>query len=67
MPVARMRTIDAGFDELKRQDPETAITRTGFRRMVVSGKIKSVKVGRKYLVDLDAVESYFKAAPTGAA
>lgn len=59
--VARMRTIDAAFDELKRQDPETVVTRSGFRRLVVSGQIKSARVGCKYLVDLSAVEDFFLA------
>ena len=57
-----MRTIDAGFDELKRKDPKTAVTRSGFRRLVVSRQISSVRVGKKYLVDLDAVEEYFQCA-----
>lgn len=53
-----MRTIPEAYAHLLKEDPETAITKTALRRMVVSGAIPSVKVGRKYLVPLEAIDAY---------
>ena len=64
--MTRVRTIDAAFAEIKRLDPDTAISRTGLRRLVVSRRIRSFRVGNKYLVDLDTVEEYFRSAHTEA-
>lgn len=40
-------------------DPETAITEYRIRQLVVSGTVPSTKVGRKYLVTIEALENYF--------
>ena len=53
-----MRTIPEAYAYLLKEDPETAITKTALRRMVVSGAIPSLKVGRKYLVPLEAIDAY---------
>lgn len=54
----RMRTIDSGFEEIIKDDPNTSLTKTALRRLVVSGKLKSQKIGAKYLFDLDELEAY---------
>lgn len=56
--MPRMRTIDQAIAWLLDNDPGTALTKTGLRRLVTTGQLPSVKVGQKYLVDLDALESY---------
>ena len=53
--ATKTRTLDSCFDEIKRQDPGTALTRTALRRLVTSGTIPSVRIGRKYLVNIDNV------------
>ena len=55
-----MRTIDQAYDYLVAADPECALTRTALRRLVVSGQVRSVMVGRKYLVDLDLLEDFLQ-------
>lgn len=55
----KMRTIDEAYEYLVESDPETRITRTGLKRLVKTGKIESVAVGRKTLVNLEAVERFF--------
>lgn len=52
------RTIRDAAVWFKAQDPETALTETAIRRLVRSGEVPSVRVGRKYLVNLEALESY---------
>lgn len=56
----RMRGLEEGFKEIKANDPGTALTKTALRRLVTSGQIPSVKIGTKYLIDLDVVDRYFR-------
>lgn len=52
------RTIREAAAWFKVQDPDTALTETAIRRLVRTGEVPSVRVGRKYLVNLEALESY---------
>lgn len=54
----RMRTINEAYNEIKANDPSTAITPYAIRQLVLDGKIPSVKAGKKYLLSLDALQSY---------
>ena len=56
----RIRGIDTGYDELHEADPDMGLTRTAFRRLVISGAIPSTRIGVKYLVDLDVVETFLR-------
>jgi excisionase family DNA binding protein len=59
----RMRTIEQVYDYIKQQDPETAISKTAVRTMVIKKDIPSVKVGAKYLINLDHVDKYLCGEP----
>lgn len=65
--MSRIRTIDLAYDELLQADPGTALTRTGLRRLVVSGQLPSVRVGTKYLLDMEEIEAYLRGAVPAAA
>lgn len=56
--MAKMRIIKDIYEEIKRTDPDTAITMCGLRRMVQTGVIPSVQVGRKRLINADTVMDY---------
>jgi len=58
----RIRTIKECIKLLKEEDPDmkSAITETGLRRLVKEGKIPSMKVGRKTLINYDNLKEYFK-------
>ena len=57
-----MRTLSAAFAWLRENDPETALTKTALRRLVLTGAIPSVRIGEgskpKYLISLDALSEY---------
>lgn len=53
-----MRIIKNIYEDIKRNDPDTAITMCGLRRMVQTGVIPSVQVGRKRLINADTVMDY---------
>ncbi len=54
----RMRTIQEAAAELKRIDPDTAVTPYFIRRMVLSGDIPHIQAGNKRLVNLDTLLDY---------
>lgn len=60
----RMRTIDEGYKEIKTNDPDTGLSKTAWRRLVITGEIPSVCVGTKRLVNMELAERYLT---TGAA
>lgn len=53
--MARMRTAGKVIELIKEQDPDTEITLHYIRALIKSGEIPCVQVGRKKLVDADAV------------
>jgi hypothetical protein len=58
--MPRLRTLTETYAHLKIMDSETAITPNALRRMVVSGQVPCVKIGKKYLIDLDTLENFLK-------
>ena len=59
--MAKYRTIQQAYECLKELDAETAITYNALRQMVISGLIPSMRIGKKYLVDLDILSGFFDA------
>ena len=57
--LSRIRTIKQTIAYFSKRDPETCLTENALRTLIRQGQIPSSKVGRKYLVDLDAVSQYF--------
>lgn len=55
-----MRTLKQAYEEIKTADPESAITMSYLRRLVVSGKIPAVKAGTKYLLNMDTLQEYLQ-------
>lgn len=51
--VPRLRTIPQAFEEIKRQDPDTAFTLRALRRMANNGEIPTVQIESKRLVNVD--------------
>jgi hypothetical protein len=48
-----MRTIPKAYEEIRAIDPNTDLSLRTLRRMVKSGKIPSVQIASKTLVNLD--------------
>lgn len=59
--MSRLRKIKTAYQYIKEIDPETELSITSFRTLVVNGRIPSVRIGEgcraQYLVDLDDLES----------
>jgi len=58
MPIPRMRTINEVCVELKKQDPDSAITPYFIRKLVNEKKIVYILSGSKALINLDSVIAY---------
>lgn len=58
--MPKMRTIDQAIEWLHSSDPECALTKTALRRLVTTGLFPCVRIGQKYLIDLDMLGEYLK-------
>lgn len=54
----RMRGIKQAITELKQTDPNTALTERALRRLVLSKEVPSVRIGAKYLINMDLLSDY---------
>ena len=52
------RTIKDAAAWFKGQDPGTALTETAIRTLVKNGTVPCARIGRKYLVTIEALEEY---------
>ncbi len=64
MMLARMRTLDECYNEIKTMDSNTAITKYYIRQLAITNKIPVVMVGRKRLINLDGLLEYLSAPHT---
>ena len=62
----RMRTIQEAAAELRRIDPDTAVTPYRIRQMVLDGTLPHVNAGNKRLINLDTLLQYLTEAPAPA-
>lgn len=53
-----MRGIKQAIEEIKQADPYTALTEPALRRLIISKEILSVRVGTKYLINMDILNNY---------
>jgi len=53
-----MRGIKQAIQEIKQSDPNTCLTEKALRRLVLSGELPAVKIGVKYLINMDSLEKY---------
>lgn len=56
----KMRTFEPLYAGIKEKDPDTALTKSALRRLIVTGAIPSVKIGIKYLVDEEDVWRFLR-------
>ena len=56
--MKRMRTINEAVNEMKRADPNSAITYYYIKSLCKTNKIKHFKIGSKNIVDLDNLIQY---------
>ena len=63
--LAPMRGIRQAVLEIKSADPHTALTERAVRRMVADGTIPAVRVGRKYLINMDVLHNYLTNGTAG--
>jgi len=61
--LVRMRTQSQALVEVKKLDPNTALTAHALRQLVLQKKIKFVCVGNKKLINLDSLLEYLADPP----
>lgn len=53
--IPRMRTAKHAVELIRETDPDTEVTERAIRRMLNAGEISCVPVGRKKLINVDAL------------
>lgn len=56
--MVRTRTIREAAAYFRETDPHTSLTETAIRTLLRTGAVPSVRVSRKYLVTIEALEAY---------
>jgi len=51
------RTIREAANYFREKDPQTCLTETAIRTLLRTGAVPSIRVGKKYLVSLEALEA----------
>lgn len=62
--MPQIRTINQAAEYVKARDPESALTKTAIRRLVITGAIPSVRAGAKYLLSLENLDAYLSGKGT---
>ncbi len=58
--MTHMRTINSAYEELVTKDSATCITKNAIRQLIITGKVPSVKIGSKYLVNMEVLERFLQ-------
>lgn len=58
--IKMIRTINGAVAELKKDDPGSAINTYMLRRWIATGKIKCIKSGNRYLIDMDVLKEFLR-------
>ena len=56
----KIRTINKAYEEIKKMDPDSCVSKHFIRQLIVNGIIPYKKSGSKYLFDLEDLEKYLK-------
>jgi len=62
--MVHTRTIREAAAYFQTSDPHTCLTETAIRTLLRTGVVPSARVGRKYLVTLEALEAYLEGSDT---
>ena len=54
------RTIKEAVAFFRESDPQTCLTETAIRTLLRTGKVPCARVGKKYLVTIEALEDYLR-------
>ena len=60
--MIRTRTIREAAAYFKETDPDTCLTETAIRTLLRTGAVPSARIGKKYLVPIEALEEYLSGA-----
>lgn len=56
--LPRIRLMREAYEEIKKNDPGTAITMNYIRKLIISETIPSMRAGSRYLINMDDLENY---------
>jgi hypothetical protein len=63
--MARVRTLKEAHNIIKAEDSGSSISYTLIRRLVLTGKVPTMKSGKKRLIDVDVLIKYINNSLAG--
>ena len=63
--MEKLRTISQAAAEIKKADPQSALTEWALRQLVKAGEIPTLNCGNKQLLSMESVERYISAQFNG--
>ncbi len=63
--MSRVRTLKEAHNIIKAEDSGSSISYTLIRRLVLTGKIPTIKSGKKRLIDVDVLIKYINNSLAG--
>lgn len=63
-PMPTMRTIDQAIAQIKMQDNGSCLTKHALRKFITNEQIPYVRCGKKYLINLETLESFLQGSTT---
>ena len=61
----RFRTIPKAVQQIKEQDPDSAITEYGVRLAIKKDQIRFKNIGKRIVVDMEEVKNYYSGMDVG--
>lgn len=58
--MIRLRSLQQAYEEIHKADPDSAISFGYIRKSVIDGRCPATKSGKKWLVDMDALENFIR-------
>lgn len=55
-----IRTINKAIEELQAADKDNQLTKTALRTLIITGEIPAVKIGTKYLINMNVLAEYLR-------
>ncbi len=65
--MIRARTIKEAAAYFRAVDPETSLTEFAIRTLLRSGKVPCARIGKKYIVSIEALENFLAGNVVGIA
>ena len=58
--MTKIRTIEQAIALIRSEDQDSSLTKHALRQLIINQRIPSVRVGSKYLINMEVLETFLK-------